>query len=405
MAATSGKRGSEQGDLGAAASTLQAELELERAVLRRVVERVPAGICLVWGRELRIRLVNQRFYDLLPDRGNAIGRTLGEQFPTIAAEAVPFVERVFRERGVVELSSHPLDFADGEGERHYDATLMPIDEAPGVVGGVLITFRETTEEVRARRELEHELTEEHRIADTLQRSLMPEDLPEVAGLELAARYIAAGERHHVGGDFYEVFRAGDSLVVLLGDIAGKGPEAAALTARMRHTARALAMYERRPSAFLGRLHEALGLDAQQPVLCTAVCAVLDSAERPRSLRIASAGHPRALLQRLGDEPCEVGAVNPALGLTDAAYDEQVCSLEPGDRLLLYSDGLTDAGAPTRIVPVAELRAQLASRRGKPLGQVLDELVAHACRDVDEPRDDIAVLALERRPEQPQPTGG
>ncbi|MBA2239862.1 MAG: PAS domain-containing protein, partial [Solirubrobacterales bacterium] len=166
-------------------------------MLRRVVERVPAGICLLWGRELRIRLVNQRFYDLLPDNGTAIGRTLGEQFPAVAADAVPFVEQVFRDRGVIELADHRLDFDDGVGPRYYDATLMPIDNSPGEVGGVLITFRETTEEVRRRRELEHELTEEHRIADTLQRSLMPEDLPDLPGLKLAARYLPAGERHRV----------------------------------------------------------------------------------------------------------------------------------------------------------------------------------------------------------------
>ncbi|UJA21124.1 SpoIIE family protein phosphatase [Thermoleophilia bacterium SCSIO 60948] len=377
------------------ATDLQAALELERAVLRRVVERVPAGICLLWGAELEIRLVNQSFYDLVPDRGGAVGRTLDEYFPELSAGPARYVARTFERRGLVELSEEAIKFDGEASERYYDATLMPIDDAPGHVGGVLVTFREVTEQVAARRALEQELTEEHHIADTLQRSLMPDALPQVDGVELAAIYQPAGERHRVGGDFYEVFRAGDSLVIILGDVVGKGPAAAAVTARVRHTAKALALYERRASDFLARLDQILRDSPDASSICTAVCAVIeDLGDRSRAL-VASAGHPRPLLAR-GRDVHEVGASNPALGLArEPGFSEREIDLEVGDRLLLYSDGLTDANAPARVIPVAELRAQMTARRDDPLNRLVDEIVEWSCGDVDSARDDIAVLAVER----------
>ena len=382
------------GDATVVASDLQAALELERAVLRRVVERVPAGICLLWGAELEIRLVNQSFYDLVPDRGGAVGKTLREYFPELSV-AAQYVARTFERRGLVELTEESVRFSGEDFERFYDATLMPIDDAPGHVGGVLVTFREVTEQVATRRALELELTEEHRIADTLQRSLMPDALPTVEHVEMAAIYRPAGERHRVGGDFYDVFRAGNALVVILGDVVGKGPAAAAVTARVRHTAKTLALYERRAADFLSRLDQILRESPDASSICTSVCAVIeDLGDRSRVL-IASAGHPRPLLSRAG-EVAEVGASNPALGLArEPKFTEDVIELAVGDRLLLYSDGLTDANAPARVIPVAELRSQIAARREESLEKLLEGLVEWSCGDLSSARDDIAVLALER----------
>src|ERR671923_843203 len=112
-------------------------------------------------------------------------------------------------------------------------------------------------------------TRERHIAQVLQRSLLPPTLPEVPGLSAAVRFIAAGEGIEVGGDFYDLFRArGSAVAALIGDVCGKGPEAASVTSLARHTLRAAAAYEARPSAVLTLLHRALRDDRDDGRFCT-----------------------------------------------------------------------------------------------------------------------------------------
>src|SRR5439155_23471108 len=100
--------------------------------------------------------------------------------------------------------------------------------------------------------------ERSRVARKLQESLLPPSLPEIPGLQVAVRYQAAGEGTEVGGDFYDVFATGDGAwAAVIGDVCGKGAEAAGLTGLARHTIRAVAMQERSPAAILGRLNEAM----------------------------------------------------------------------------------------------------------------------------------------------------
>src|SRR5918997_3767217 len=110
---------------------------------------------------------------------------------------------------------------------------------------------------------------ERHIAQVLQRSLLPPGLPSVPGLTAAVRFIAAGEGIEVGGDFYDFFPAGgDHVAALIGDVCGKGPEAASVTAPPRHTLRAAAQYEARPSAVLQLLHRALRAARSDRRFCT-----------------------------------------------------------------------------------------------------------------------------------------
>jgi phosphoserine phosphatase RsbU/P len=225
---------------------------------------------------------------------------------------------------------------------------------------------------------------------------MPAELPAIERLELAARFHPAGERNRVGGDFYDVFEARGSLFIVMGDVAGKGPKAATLTALVRHVARAIALYERHPSVVLERLREMLLARPHEPFV-TVVCAVMEHPRRARHLTIATSGHPPPLLVRRSGESREVGAVNPLLRYTKPGQlQEAGVRLRRGDRLFFYTDGLTDARAPTQMLSPAELGGALSGRESLPLGQLLDNVIGWAVGPGGKPRDDIAVLGLERR---------
>src|SRR4051794_5524844 len=137
--------------------------------------------------------------------------------------------------------------------------------------------------------------ERTRTAQTLQRALLPPHLPQIAGLELAAGYRAAGEGNEVGGDFYDVFQQGDgSWALVVGDVCGKGPQAAAVTALARYTLRAHAVAGLRPSYMLARLNDAL-LRQRAPGFVTVALARLEFNDGGARVELTTAGHPLPVL--------------------------------------------------------------------------------------------------------------
>ena len=232
-------------------------------------------------------------------------------------------------------------------------------------------------------------------ARTLQESLLPPHLPGVRGLQLAARFRPAGSGMQVGGDFYDIFEAAPGQwAIAVGDVCGKGAEAAALTALTRYTVRTAAMYERDASGVLRVLNEALLRQRGDFRFTTLVFCVLDlSGERAR-LRVACGGHPRPLLLH-GDGRAEaVGATGPLLGvLADAEFHEQQIELEQDDVLVLYTDGVTDALAPEQLLEEEALLATLAKCRGSSAGEISQRIERLALGDDPEraPRDDIALV--------------
>ena len=235
------------------------------------------------------------------------------------------------------------------------------------------------------------------IAGTLQASLLPPILPELPGAELAAVYRPAGRGLEVGGDFYDVFSVTeDQWYLVVGDVCGKGAEAAAVTALARYTIRAAAVRRRAPSAILRWLSDAMLQQSDAPNrFCTIACAHLDLGQATPRVTVACGGHPLPLVVRADGTTEEIGAPGTLLGLVpEPVLEDRSVELQPGDTLLLYTDGLTEAGAPAHVWSPDELAA--AAREAAARGSVeatVDRLVDAAVGSLPALRDDVAVLAL------------
>ena len=192
---------------------------------------------------------------------------------------------------------------------------------------------------------------ERTIARTLQRSLRPGALPPVPGLSAAVRFNAAGEGVELGGDFYDLYRARDGgWAALIGDIQGKGPEAAAVTALARHTLRAAAAYEHRPSGVLTLLHRELREQVSDGRFCTVAYAYMQVVPGHVRLELACGGHPLPFVVHTDGSVEEVGRLGTLLGSdAEPLLADVVVELEKGDVLVLYTDGVTEVRRQRREV--------------------------------------------------------
>jgi PAS domain S-box-containing protein len=238
------------------------------------------------------------------------------------------------------------------------------------------------------------------IAHTLQTSLLPPVLPELPGMELAAAYRPAGQGFEVGGDFYDVFStADDQWYLVIGDVCGKGPEAAAVTALARYTIRAAAVRSRSPAAILRWLSDAMIQQSDGAGrFCTIACAHLDLGRSPARVTVACGGHPLPLLVRADRSSEEVGTPGTLLGLVpQPELQDSIAELREGDTLVLYTDGLTEARAPRRVWSPAELAAAARAAAGGPPAATVDGLLGATIGTQSAGRDDVAVLALRAAP--------
>jgi PAS domain S-box-containing protein len=235
------------------------------------------------------------------------------------------------------------------------------------------------------------------IATTLQRSLLPPRLPVVPGVTIAARFRAAGETSDVGGDFYDVFGVGDGWMVIVGDVTGKGPEAAAITSLARYTMRTAAMYERSPGAVLARLNAALGADPDRRQICTAVCARIEPAG-DGTLRVALArgGHPPPFLIGAADGAEAVGTPGPLLGAFDGGvWEDRHLVVGVGEALVFYTDGVTDTrGADGQLFGLDRLGELLDGAGALDADEVASRIdEALLTFEHGQQRDDVALLVL------------
>ena len=234
-------------------------------------------------------------------------------------------------------------------------------------------------------------------ADALQSSLLPRRMPEIPGVKLAATYLAAAEKPEAGGDFYDVYQTPDGWGLAVGDVCGKGEEAAAVSAAARHAIRVLARRCADPAEVLSGTNEIVLADelALDGGFVTASLAHLSWREGRLRAVVASAGHPAAVLLRADGGVRMLDGGGLPLGLfPDPETATQELTLDVGDVLFLYTDGLAQARGPDHAYFHDRLTDELAGLAGFPP----DRLVAAVRQALHEFMagdllDDVTMLAV------------
>jgi serine phosphatase RsbU (regulator of sigma subunit) len=242
--------------------------------------------------------------------------------------------------------------------------------------------------------------ERSHVARTLERSLLPAELPRIPGVELAARYRSADAQSEVGGDFYDVVAAGDDWVAFVGDVCGKGAEAAALTSLTRYTLLAAALQGNGSLDALRLANSALLARGGALRFATLAHVRLRPLGMPDGggvhVELVNAGHPPPLVLRAGGAVEETSAGGTVLGVVDdPVFDEQWLHLEPGDLLLLHTDGLTELrGRRDPDFGPRELRRVLRAYAGAEPAVLVAEAERRAVElQQGRARDDMAILAV------------
>jgi serine phosphatase RsbU (regulator of sigma subunit) len=235
------------------------------------------------------------------------------------------------------------------------------------------------------------------IAETLQHGLLPSPLPHVPGWSIAAMYRPAGAQNEVGGDFYDVFRVPGGWMLVIGDVTGRGARAASITAVARHTLRTAAVLTDDPQLALGALNRAL-LARGDSALCSLAAMTL-SEDRFEPVRVAVAGHPPPLLVD-GERVTEVAGADPVLGaFADAEWGISRAEVEPGQQLVVVTDGITEAQGPDGRFGETRLHEHLSGATNPALVVQQLETSLHAFTD-GRFEDDVAMLAIARVADSP-----
>ncbi len=244
--------------------------------------------------------------------------------------------------------------------------------------------------------------ERDHVARALQSSLLPPTLPEIPGVQVTARYRAAGEGNEVGGDFYDVFQVGRSAwTFVLGDVSGKGPEAAAIAGLARHTLRVVAMQQRAPRRLLTALHETLVRGDGGGEFCTVSCGLLQTSPHSDGavrLTLACGGHPPPVIRRAEGAVELATCTGPLLGVPvtgRVSFRQQVLDLAAGDVVVMYTDGITEAHHRAQELFGEERLMDVVRDAPRGVDAVADDILAAVTAyGPSDPRDDLAVIVLE-----------
>jgi GAF domain-containing protein/anti-sigma regulatory factor (Ser/Thr protein kinase) len=323
----------------------------------------------------------------IPVGGGFAGRVAAERRPIF----IPNVDHsnvlnpILREKGIRSLLGVPL-LVEGR--------------VIGVLHVGSLTPREFTDSDRdllqlaadrAALAIDHaQLYEQRRVAEALQRTLLPQEIVGIAGVEAAARYLPAAQASSLGGDWYDVFPlTGGAVGVAVGDVVGRGLPAAALMAQLRTALRAYAFDGHPPGQVIDRLNRILAY-LSPATMTTATYLVLDL-EREK-VRMVNAGHPPPLVIPPGGEPYYLPSTGGvALGASRASrYHEEECPLPSGSTLVLYTDGVIEVRGESLDEGLERLR-RIAAREHRDVEALCDAVIGEMVAD-GRPADDVAMLA-------------
>ena len=338
--------------LAALAQRRADELEEERARLNSIIESMPVAL-LVCNSDLDVVASNsvaRQYAEAL--RTEELSETISE------AELSRFVQALHGNGAPPTEESAILRSLQGECCKGHTKTLRgrsdtemtvstdtaPLRDANGEVVGVVVACSDITEQIHAEEHILEIYRREHAVVEKLQASFMLTECPKLDRFDMAQRYKAALDEALVGGDFYDVFRVDDQkLGVVIADVAGKGLKAAVYTAMTKYMLRAYALEESAPELVLARLNEALSACTPTEVFVTLIYGILDAEEG--TFNYASAGHEHPIHYSVS---ARAGTMLDVTGralalLQGSSYTTQTVLIDRGDVLLLYTDGITDAG--------------------------------------------------------------
>ena len=372
--------------------TMEEALRESEASFRELADTAPAMMWMT-GTDGLITFVNQGW---LRFNGTTFQEELGESWalgvhPEDADSMLASWEEALAARRAWE-GEYRLKHHTGEYRWIHDRGV------PRHVGEHFTGYVGTAIDIHERKTMEGRLLEvyerEHRIAETLQRSLLPERLPPIEGLALAARYLPGARGAAIGGDWYDVLERPDGRVALVvGDVAGHGLRAAASMGQLRNAFRAYGMVEASPAEVVARINR-LVMSGVEQVMATVLYLVLE--RESGEVAWSAAGHPPPLVIAPDGARFLEGGRSVPIGAADpAVFREATAILPPGSSLLLYTDGLVER----RDTPLEERLTELADAAAG-AGDELGELCEHVIKTVlgpGDPRDDVAILAVRPLP--------
>jgi integral membrane sensor domain MASE1/anti-sigma regulatory factor (Ser/Thr protein kinase) len=314
-------------------------------------------------------------------------------FPFLIWAALRFLQPGATTAAIIAAAIAVAFTANGSGQfvvASEDDSLLLAQTFCAVVGVSALILASTTSQRR------HAERTARGIAHTFQTELLPPALPEIPHMEAAAWYRAGAPEQEVGGDFYDVFEAAPGRwVALIGDVCGKGPEAASLTALARYTLRAVSRQPIEPSEALRTLNEAILEQRSDQRFMTVALAQVIAEDGAHVVTVANGGHPVPLLLRANGEVREVGRSGTLLGIYgDPRLANHRVEMEPGDALVLLTDGLNErrdpAGEPTR-----RIWETLGASAGASAGEIVARMQVLAPGNDHGTSDDVALLVLRR----------
>lgn len=391
------------------AARARAEAQQRAGELESFIASMADGVIIFDGNG-NVTFINDVGMDLL---GVPLGQNLDDwlgrvRMYDLEGEIIPLNERplyrALKEDGVSDMR---VQIEMPWGKRVIvSVSSCPVRGGEGEVLGATFVFRDQSERVRIEKDKQALLERERHIAEVLEHTVIPSSTKKVKGLDLAVRYEPSSAEAGIGGDFYDIFELGDGKVgVLIGDVTGKGLAAAVGITAVRHSIRSYAYLDPRPSRVLTLANEALWrslVGSDDLGMLTTFFAVVDT--RFGEVSYASGGHEPAVLKTTDGRVERLDVRGPLLGvIKDVEYDERSRKLQPGDRVVMVTDGITEARpCPEELLGVEGVEHFLSTFSAQDNDSIADGIVQIA-RDHagGQLLDDAAVVVVSLENRQPK----
>lgn len=365
--------------------------------LQYVIDNMPAGVLLL-DSELRLMAWNRVYLHYFePSPRWKVGVPIEHVLP--GAEESGILTRLRRaiKTGRVQAVRNLRYETPRKGITYWQGSAVPLHLRleDGGDTALAVVVVDVTDQVLGQAHIENIYRHEHAVAEKLQSSFMLNECPKVDGFSLALRYQAALDEALVGGDFYDVFKLGHGRFgIVVGDVAGKGLNAAVYTAMTKYMLRAYALEESSPELVLARLNEALAACTPTEVFVTLIYGVLDADDR--SFTYANAGHELPIIySHATGLATTLDVTGRALALVNgSSYTTQTMRVDCGDAIVLYTDGITDAGRGADRLGCDRLLTAIRDRAHGSAELIADAVLGAALEKCGgQLADDAAIVAI------------